>query len=57
MLSVASKLAKALTFALSETRTKSHSTIEPALLGIEPNQTNRPEPDTEIEDMFEMHRL
>jgi hypothetical protein len=32
--------------ALIETRTKSHSTIEPAPLGIEPNQTNRPEPDT-----------
>jgi len=29
-----------------EIRTKSHFTIEPAPLGIEPNQTNRPEPDT-----------
>jgi len=32
--------------ALIETKNKSHSTIEPAPLGIDPNQTNRPEPDT-----------
>jgi len=31
-----------------ETRTKSHSTIEAAPLGIESNQTNRPEPDTPL---------